>query len=724
MAEIAHDTSNDNGMITYTLENNGNTIQNRENENQLAAETIAACISEQQESEQHFLKLMQSAHVLGAEDACFIVFPIDNMGAFVVDPNTYVDQKLQGPGKEVNFRKLTPEDQELMKEAMAREISEVLRSKSLRALQEHVPDSVLRERCLPMRWILTWKPVDPPQKPANDGKPTVLRPDGLMKAKARIILIGYKHPDLAVRDERTGRQRLQTSSPTLSRIGRQQFLQATAIDRHTLESADAKSAFLQADQGIGTEALYTWGVPELQYAYGISRWEALQVLGAIYGLTSAPRIFWKDAHTKVSKLGARVHCLDKCIWLILDGDRVVGRIAAHVDDFLIAGDSTNGRWIQFRNQLKKMYEWSPWQSGTFTFAGCELRQTKDFTIYLTQSTFCNALRPVIIENEASRPTTSPLTAAEATQCRGLTMKAQWRAIQSAPQYCARIGLLASSLKEPTLKELKEANSIMRELRKTAKEDIVFHTFAVDNKKIRWQDIVALHFGDASQHTRPCGGSTGGYVTGFTDQTILKGCEAKVTIIDWRSWKLDRPAKGSNSAEGQAIYETEDRGWKNRLFWAIINGEKLTRRNANDLARMIESLLVMDSRGCYGSITTSDSVMLGMANARTGVEMLHVQRGTDESSRCYPTWVPGDLNLSDSMTKNTYEAYKVMALYHSKKSWVVRFNQEFVSARKQQRLRRQAQLEDQKTIVPAMSEWPDENPALVDQHLLDTFPERI
>ena len=62
-----------------------------------------------------------------------------------------------------------------MMEAMAREVCEILRSKSLRALQEHVPDKVLKERCLPMRWILTWKPVDPPQPPPNDGKPTVLR---------------------------------------------------------------------------------------------------------------------------------------------------------------------------------------------------------------------------------------------------------------------------------------------------------------------------------------------------------------------------------------------------------------------------------------------------------------------------------------------------------------------------------------------------------------------
>ena len=119
-------------------------------------------------------------------------------------------------------------------------------------------------------------------------------------------------------------------------------------------------------------------------------------------------------------------------------------------------------------------------------------------------------------------------------------------------------------------------------------------------------------------------------------------------------------------------------------------------------------------------------MLGMANSRTGVEMLHVQKGTSESSRCYPTWVPGDINLADALTKHTYEAFRVFALYMSRKCWIVRFNHEFVSARKQQRLRRQQQLEDGKSLLPALAMWPEEDPMLLDSMdfgLRDAFPVR-
>lgn len=685
-------------------------------------------IDEAADSEKQFLNVMMtSTEVIGADEACFVEFTIDNMKSFVADHYAYVNEMLKGPSKEVNFRRLEPHHQKLMQEAMAREVSEVLRSQTLRALSDEVPEQVLKERCLPMRWILTWKPLsDYEAPPADPREPTVLREDGLAKAKARVVLIGYKHPDLARRDARTGQPQLKTSSPTLSRLGRQHLLQAAALDEHSIESADAKSAFLQADEGIGTEEIYTKGVPELSHALGISPGEAMQVTGAIYGLTNAPRIFWRDADAKMRKIGGVPHALDKCIWLFFSSSgEVCGRVGSHVDDFLIAGNSANKEWMAYRQKIKDMYKWSPWQAGSFTFAGVELKQTRDFNIYLTQETFCNALRPITIEGEGTRPLLDSLSPSEVSQCRGLAMKAQWRAIQSAPQYCARIGLLSSSLSSPTVKDLREA--IMRELRKTAKEDMVFHAFNYGRAvRLKWNELIGLRFGDAGLNNRPCGGSTGGYVTGFADPSILQGVEAKVTILDWRSWRLDRPSKGSNGAEGQAIYDTEDKGWKNRLFWAILNGEKLTRSNSNELASKMESLLIMDSRGCYDAITTSDSVLLGMNNARTGVEMLHVQRGTNDASRCYPTWVPGDMNLADSLTKATYESFKVMALYHTKKSWVVRFNQEFVSARKQQRLRRAKELENSKTMTPVFRTWPEESlDALQDSlfGLEDAFPSR-
>ena len=156
--------------------------------------------------------------------------------------------------------------------------------------------------------------------------------------------------------------------------------------------------------------------------------------------------------------------------------------------------------------------------------------------------------------------------------------------------------------------------------------------------------------NAGHNNRPDDGATGGYITGFADPDILQGKEAKMSAMDWRSWKLDRPVKGTNGSECQGVYEAEDKGWKCRPFWALINGQELTRTNAKALASKMESLLVTDSRGLYDAISSSDSPLLGMSNSRTGVEASAIQKGVREDGKCYLTWVPSDMNLADCLTK--------------------------------------------------------------------------
>ena len=99
------------------------------------------------------------------------------------------------------------------------------------------------------------------------------------------MLIIYKRPDLARRNVRTGQPELMTASPTLSRLGRNMLLQAAALDKRVIECADAKSAFLQAEQGIGADPLFTKQV--LNW-----RWHA-------------PRIFWLGVDAKMRALGGR-----------------------------------------------------------------------------------------------------------------------------------------------------------------------------------------------------------------------------------------------------------------------------------------------------------------------------------------------------------------------------------------------------------------------------------
>ena len=96
-------------------------------------------------------------------------------------------------GVEVSWQRLNNEQRAAMKEAKGIEIKEWLAARVCKAAVGEVPP----DRLMRMRWVLVLKGTDDPK---------------VVKAKARLVIVGFTDPDLGAEDVR---------SPTLSRRGRQ-----------------------------------------------------------------------------------------------------------------------------------------------------------------------------------------------------------------------------------------------------------------------------------------------------------------------------------------------------------------------------------------------------------------------------------------------------------------------------------------------------------------------
>ena len=132
-----------------------------------------------------------------------------------------------------------------------------------------------------------------------------------------------------------------------------------------MESADAKSAFIQADAHEEKNLIWVRAVNEIARAMGIAPVNVTRLLGAIYGLTTAPRTFWKDADKKMKIGGFQTLQLDRCIWICTNtAGEVVGRVGSHVDDFLITGKTSDPEWQKAREYLKTMYKRSRGRRGS------------------------------------------------------------------------------------------------------------------------------------------------------------------------------------------------------------------------------------------------------------------------------------------------------------------------------------------------------------------------
>ena len=120
------------------------------------------------------------------------------------------------------------------------------------------------------------------------------------------------------------------------------------------------------------------------------------------------------------------------------------------------------------------------------------------------------------------------------------------------------------------------------------------------------------------------------------------------------------------------------------MFATLYGHTLRLGKADALTSMFTSLLIMDSRGRYDLLVSNESLAMSMSDSKAAIDLLHhVQKGIQDGTNCFVTWVPSDLNLTNSLTKASMDAYREMKLFHTNKSWIVKFNQEFISARKVQ-----------------------------------------
>ena len=126
-------------------------------------------------------------------------------------------------------------------------------------------------------------------------------PDGTPRAKARLIVRGYSDIDAL-------EGRVQTDSPTTSRLSRSLLLSISSLCRWNGWTADVATAFLQ-------------GLPQERQLWVKLPSDALAILGAdsecrmllkkpCYGQLDAPRRWFLEATRRLKQLGLRQHCMD------------------------------------------------------------------------------------------------------------------------------------------------------------------------------------------------------------------------------------------------------------------------------------------------------------------------------------------------------------------------------------------------------------------------------
>ena len=569
-------------------------------------------------------------------------------------PQAFYVKKVKGA--EVKLHLLGPEDKVKFAEAKRAEVQQWLAASAVKRAEGMVP----KDRIMSMRWVLTWKDAEH------------------QKAKGRIVLIGYQDPDL---------ESIQSSAPTMSRRTRQLALQLSSIHQWKTLKADVKAAFLQGEAVEKDRSLFAKQVPELAEAMNLKEKEVVQVLKSCYGLVSAPASWFQCINKTLQQIGFSQCRSDPCLWLLKgeqmkdpkDGHRVLGYICAHVDDFLIAGDETSEVWSQALHTFYARFKWSPWEHGSYSHCGIQVREECDFSYSLDHSEFCSNIEQITFQN---RSDDEKINADELTQLRGVLGALQWRSHQTGPHLSSKLGQLQSEITRATVATLKAANKLVRECFQTRHLSTRINQLGVNDPR----DIVFIGWSDAALANRIDLSSTGGYAIAAANPMILEGKHAPVSFISWRSSRLQRKARSSLSAEAQALAETDQELMFVRMAWAELCGLPIDLANPSESISKISGTVVVDAKALFDILSKRDlnSAAVGLKDKYSALEILCLLESL-EALRTKSRWVHSDAQLADGLTK-PLPAGNLHKVLHDGK-WTLTYDPSFTSARRLKKAKR-------------------------------------
>jgi hypothetical protein len=417
------------------------------------------------------------------------------------------------------------------------------------------------------------------------------------------------------------------------------------------------------------EPIYVKAIAEVAHALRVPVGSAVRIVKAVYGLGNAPRSWFFSVHRSLTKIGGCQLKSEPCIWNFKNSEgRVIGLVAAYVDDFLIAGDHNNPDFMNVRKQILEMYRWGAWSKGTFTMCGVRITQKMDFSFTLDQSKYVHeGLRLIEIPKGPDRPVTEK----ELSQLRAVLGALQWKATQTGPHISATLNALQGQVTKATLKTLKEANDLIK-VTKLNNEPITIH----HHNYVGWKELCSINWCDAAQGDRPDGGSTGGQVHGLADYTkITQGEWTKVSLVSWNTSKLPRVARSSLAAEIQSMSIGEDESFLIRLMWGEING--VSHNNIDDIVNETPCVLVTDAKALFDA-SQSETSALGLKERRSGIELLAIKENI-QRNQIQLRWVNSGAMLADPMTKGKMR--HMMERFLKDPQWKIVEDPEFESFKK-------------------------------------------
>ena len=171
---------------------------------------------------------------------------------------------------------------------------------------------------------------------------------------------------------------------------------------------------------------------------------------------------------------------------------------------------------------------------------------------LSQSSYVSEIPEVPINSSRRKEQNQETTSWEKTKLRAVLGGISWHAQQVAPHLSAKVGILLSEVNTSTVATLQRANQLLQQAKHRKDHEMHIHAFP------RNTPMVMVAWVDAA-----------GVVLGAAPATLMQGEITGVSLMSWRSNKIDRVCRSPGAAEVQAAVNGEEVLYYLRYQWSEV-----------------------------------------------------------------------------------------------------------------------------------------------------------
>ena len=478
-----------------------------------------------------------------------------------------------------------------------------------------------------------------------------------LKAKTRVVAIGCADPDLFSLNRDCATPTRQSEYLVLAAfISGRNAMFNNKRHRWALWSGDVKTAFLQGVQEDRHLPLFLEppkdGITKMAETF---RSELYEILGNIYGLANAPRVWSREVHRRLISAGYTRHTLDHqlyYLWRKLPGESypsLCSMIIVYVDDFLMAHD------IRYdRRHVLDLFTWgskSELEHGApLEFKGKEIHLEKDDKdgleyLRLTQEKFISSLT----SGKAAK-NDQQIRSEDLPEFRSVAGSLQWLSGQTRPDVAATVSLSSKGGKS-TYRDLANMYEAIDLLKRTKTEGFNMYPVPIN------QGSVFVSFSDSSWANARDHASQHGSLILICDPRVSEFVQTGL-LLDWKSSRSSRVCRSTLAAETSAADTSVDRC----MYLAYLLTEMLQNCASFQLETLPRTLHITDCKSLYDCIAAENP---STEEKRVIISIRAIQ---EHVTKDQIHWVPTDLMWADALTKT---CGKLMQNFQSwlQKPWI-------------------------------------------------------